>query len=178
MATYCESGLQGKQINRKTASSNVAVCSQLTAGSPSKVPLGRSDAWNNTHHIQTFPLNCKSGREMFALLCPHHAVSGSVAYILLCKKHFSFMLLCKFLGFPEEWWPVSHGGTAHSEEAHPALSTHPRHARPAAGDRRLHAHHWSLQVEQTQVQASVSHVYLYIRYWMNDANLMQREKQF
>lgn len=47
---------------------------------------------------------------------------------------------------------MSHGGRAHEEETHSALGAHPGHARPAAGDRRLHAHYGGLQVEQTQVR--------------------------
>lgn len=41
---------------------------------------------------------------------------------------------------------------AHDEEVHAAVSAHPGHARPAAGDRRLQTHHWSLQVDQAQVR--------------------------
>ena len=37
-------------------------------------------------------------------------------------------------------------------EANTAVGAHPSHAPPAAGDRRLHAHHWSLQVEQAEVR--------------------------
>lgn len=40
------------------------------------------------------------------------------------------------------------------DEAHAAASPCSRHARAAAGDRRLHTHYWSLQVEQAQVKDS------------------------
>ena len=55
-------------------------------------------------------------------------------------------------GVPEERRPVSDGGGAHKEEAHPAVSAHPGHARAAAGDRSLHPHYWGLQVDQAQVR--------------------------
>lgn len=42
-------------------------------------------------------------------------------------------------------------GRTHEEEAHAAVSADPGHARAAAGDRRLHAHHRSVQVAQAQV---------------------------
>lgn len=52
-------------------------------------------------------------------------------------------------GFSEEWRLVSDGGRTDEEEAHSALSPHPGYARPAAGDRSIHAHHGRLQVDQT-----------------------------
>lgn len=45
-------------------------------------------------------------------------------------------------------------GRTYEGEADTAVSTHPGHARPAAGDRSLHAHHWSLQVDQAQVRGN------------------------
>lgn len=42
-------------------------------------------------------------------------------------------------------------GRTHEQEADAAVSAHPGHARPAAGDRSLHTHQWSVQVDQTQV---------------------------
>ena len=55
-------------------------------------------------------------------------------------------------GVSEEWRPVSDGWGTPEDEAHPAAGSHPGHARPAAGDRSLHAHYWSLQVDQAQVR--------------------------
>lgn len=53
---------------------------------------------------------------------------------------------------------MSDGGRAREAEAHPAVGAHPGHARPAAGDRSLHAHYWSLQVDQAQVRGKPAHL--------------------
>lgn len=50
MAAYCETGLQGKQINRKTASSYFPGCRVLTAGSPAPSCSKKNKNWRITQN--------------------------------------------------------------------------------------------------------------------------------
>lgn len=81
--------------------------------------------------------------------------SVSQTKLLLVKASFIYgpSGLIAASGFSEERRLVPDEGGKHGEEeAGAAVGAHPGHARPAAGDRSVHAHHRGLQVEQAEVR--------------------------
>lgn len=122
--------------------------------------------WLKGNHFKYYPRLLK-----YLATALHHASSQTAAGrergdsaeptltqgVLICgDKSIAIYELCRYMslcsGVPEERRPVSDGGGAHKEEAHPAVSAHPGHACAAAGDRSLHPHYWGLQVDQAQVR--------------------------